>query len=73
MEDFVNTSFNMMLQDLKNVTSNTFSGVQVTDQNQQNQPLPSELQGPQSAESLSVNEPTPFVPRNPTGGGSSVY
>jgi len=73
MEDFVNTSFNMMLQDLKNVTSNTFSGVQVTDQNQQNQPLPSELQGPQSAESLSVNEITPFVPQNLTGGGSSVY
>ncbi len=73
MEDFVNTSFNMMLQDLKNVTSNTFSGVQVTDQNQQNQPLPSELQGPQSAESLSVNEITPLVPQNLTGGGSSVY
>ena len=70
MEDFVNTSFNMMLQDLKNVTSNTFSGVQVVEQNQ---PLPSELQGPQSAESLSVNEPTPFVPLNLTGGGSSVY
>ena len=73
MEDFVNTSFNMMLQDLKNVTSNTFSGVQVTDQNQQNQPLPSELQGLQSAESLSVNEITPLVPQNLTGGGSSVY
>tara|TARA_R100000995_G_scaffold29765_1_gene13214 strand:+ start:8083 stop:8304 length:222 start_codon:yes stop_codon:yes gene_type:complete len=73
MEDFVNTSFNMILQDLKNVTSNTFSGVQVTDQNQQNQPLPSELQDPQSAESLSVNEITPLVPQNLTGGGSSVY
>lgn len=73
MEDFVNTSFNMMLQDLKNVTSNIFSGVQVTDQNQQNQPLPSELQGPQSAESLSVNEITPLVSQNLTGGGSSVY
>lgn len=73
MEDFVNTSFNMMLQDLKNVTSNIFSGVQVTDQNQQNQPLPNELQGPQSAESLSVNEITPLVSQNLTGGGSSVY
>ena len=64
MEDFVNTSFNMMLQDLKNVTSNTFSGVQVAEQNQS---PPSEPEESQSVESLSVNGITPY-----TGGGSSV-
>tara|TARA_Y100001937_G_scaffold126748_1_gene196854 strand:+ start:610 stop:822 length:213 start_codon:yes stop_codon:yes gene_type:complete len=70
MEDFVTTAYNMMLQDLKNISSNTFSGAQVT---QESQPPPSELQGPQSAESLSVNEITPLTSDGLTGATRNVY
>ena len=56
MEDFVTTAYNMILQDLKNVSSNTFAGVQVSEENNQPQPLPSELENIQLEQSPNPNE-----------------